>query len=194
MLAAGASVFALLSGACQPSWPKGVELPDPVQEAVVGERAKTVMFKGAAMKPLAEYRLDGLVLSTKTYRFGVGADHVPLDVAFGWGPMADAGLLEQLRIRQNDRYFFWSSSGPLPASRAEIEHHAANVHLLWAANAVDDVVTGLEPGDAVRLEGLLVQLTLPDGNEMTSSLSREDTGGGACEVMFVETATVLPIP
>jgi hypothetical protein len=37
----------------------------------------------------------------------------------------------------------------------------------------------------VTLEGYLVEITRPDGYHWRSSLSRDDTGGGACEVMWV---------
>ncbi len=107
--------------------------------------------------------------------------------------MADAAVLEKLRIRQNDRYFFWSTSGPLPLPRQEIERHAANVHLSWKSKAVGDVVDDLDAGDVVRLSGALVDIHDDDG-VMATSMVRTDVGGGACEVMWVDEAVLLKSP
>jgi hypothetical protein len=40
-------------------------------------------------------------------------------------------------------------------------------------------------GDRVRIEGWLVEATAPDGWRWRSSLTREDTGNGACELVYV---------
>jgi len=50
-------------------------------------------------------------------------------------------------------------------------------------------VPPLDPGDLVTLEGELVDVTGPAGRFATS-LSREDIGNGACEVVFVEKVEV----
>ena len=43
----------------------------------------------------------------------------------------------------------------------------------------------VEAGDRVRIDGWLVQVNAPDGWRWRSSLTREDSGGGACEVVYV---------
>jgi len=43
--------------------------------------------------------------------------------------------------------------------------------------------------DLVTLEGYLVEITTAEGFHWRSSLSRDDTGGGACEVMWVTSVT-----
>ena len=45
-------------------------------------------------------------------------------------------------------------------------------------------------GDAVRLRGLLVDATADDGLTWRSSLSRGDTGPGACELLYVQEVQV----
>ena len=42
------------------------------------------------------------------------------------------------------------------------------------------------PGNLVHLKGWLIEAKAPDGWHWRSSLSRGDTGGGACEVVLVE--------
>lgn len=182
-------VLVVFAGACQPSWPSGISVAGPVQEELTQQTPRSFLFRGHVVQPRALYRIEALVLSRAAYRFDDNADVSPLDLALGWGPMSDAALLQQLRVRQNDRYFFWSASS-LPLARDEIERHAANTHLAWGSRAVDDVLDDVDVGDIVTLRGALVDVTFADGHEMKTSLSRTDVGGGACEVMWVDEASV----
>ena len=43
----------------------------------------------------------------------------------------------------------------------------------------------MRKGDRVRIDGWLVQANAPDGWRWRSSLTRDDSGGGACEVVYV---------
>jgi len=49
----------------------------------------------------------------------------------------------------------------------------------------------LTPGQAVRIEGWLVEVRAADGWRWRSSLTRDDTGGGSCELVFVRDLQVL---
>jgi hypothetical protein len=42
----------------------------------------------------------------------------------------------------------------------------------------------------VHLEGLLVDIDGPEIGQIRTSLTRSDTGAGACEIIYVESATV----
>lgn len=185
-----AALLVVVAG-CQPSWPKGLKLSAPVQEPLPADAPRKFLHKGHVVEPRAIYTIEALVLSKARYRLDDNAAVSPLDLALGWGPMADKEILDELRIRQNDRYFFWSSSGPLPISREEVEASAANTHLVWGKKAIGEVLDDVTAGDVIRLGGALVDVTFKDGHEMKSSLSRNDRGGGACEVMWVDEAVIL---
>ena len=45
----------------------------------------------------------------------------------------------------------------------------------------------VRPGEVVHLEGFLVDVKRDDGWHWNTSLTREDTGAGACEIVLVET-------
>jgi len=49
----------------------------------------------------------------------------------------------------------------------------------------------VKPGDTVRIRGYLVQVEGKDGWRWRSSLTRDDTGGGACELIFIQELDVL---
>ena len=48
----------------------------------------------------------------------------------------------------------------------------------------------IRAGNMVHLKGFLVEVTGKDGFRWKSSLSRADTGGGACELIWVESLYV----
>jgi hypothetical protein len=46
----------------------------------------------------------------------------------------------------------------------------------------------------VHLEGFLVDAARPGGWRWNTSMTRDDTGGGACELIYVERVDVVPGP
>ncbi len=62
---------------------------------------------------------------------------------------------------------------------------SANMHLVPANDAVADALAAVDAGDRVRIDGWLVQIDATDGWRWRSSLTREDSGAGACELIYV---------
>lgn len=143
---------------------------------------------GYTIVPLAEFSLTSRVLSKKRYRLGRECDLSPVDLAMGWGPMSDQAVLDQLTISQGGRWFRWRAR-ELPIPQSEIERHAANMHMIPSTDAVRAKLLALHRGDLVRLDGYLVRAEAADGWRWQSSLSRTDTGGGSCEVVWVNDVT-----
>jgi len=140
--------------------------------------------------PLATIELTARILGRENYRFDGGADLVPTDLALGWGPMSDSEVLQHLEISQSGRFYFWRAN-ELPVPRRDIEVHSANMHLIPATDRVRDTVAETREGQLVSLRGYLVRVDRNDGWEWQSSLTREDTGAGACELIWVEELTIL---
>ena len=59
------------------------------------------------------------------------------------------------------------------------------MHLIPASRSVAKQLRAIRPGHIVRLSGYLVEARRDDGWRWRSSTSRTDTGGGACEVVYV---------
>ena len=134
---------------------------------------------------------EARVLGREDYRFDRGAQLSPTDLALGWGPMDDPEIFGRIEIRQSNRWYYWRADD-FPIPRREIERHSANMHMIPANAAVADVLDSLRIGDRIRLSGQLVRVEGDDGFRWVSSLSREDTGNGACELVWVEQLAVLP--
>lgn len=168
--------------------PRPVHIQDhPLQTS--GARYGAWEFAGAQMEPLAEFHLEARVLARKNYHAGREAELSPLDLALGWGPMADPAVLRHIDISQSNRFYFWRVA-QFPIPRGEIESHSANMHLIPANAAVAGILNEVEPGQTVRLHGLLVEARYPDGWHWRSSLTRADTGQGACELIWVSHAEI----
>jgi hypothetical protein len=103
--------------------------------------------------------------------------------------MSDSAVLKQIRFSQGGRvYHWWTSNFPVP--RRVIETHSANMHMIPANGALARQLKSIRSGNMVHLKGWLVEVTTKEGFRWTSSLTREDTGGGACELILVESLDV----
>ena len=60
------------------------------------------------------------------------------------------------------------------------------MHMVPASREVERALKSVRPGQEVALSGYLIEARAPDGWRWRSSLTREDTGAGACELVWVE--------
>ncbi|NJR72031.1 MAG: hypothetical protein HC782_02700 [Gammaproteobacteria bacterium] len=156
----------------------------------INESAAVIIFNSYRIKPMARYQIRAKVLSTERYRFGRDADLSPVDLALGWGPMSDAATIEKLNISQSNRWYSytWQSTPPIEAHI--INSTSANTHMIPANADIKSQLLGIKKGSVVRLEGYLVNVSHADGWSWKTSLSRDDSGGGACELMWVTAVRV----
>ena len=169
--------------------PPGVLVPDePVQ--VDMDKGKMFNHEGVYITPLAEFSLKARVLHAKRYWLGREADIVPWDMAMGWGPMSDEAVLSRIDISQSSRFYYWSTKdAPIPLT--SIDRHSANMHLIPANKTLKRRMGKVRRGSLVRLSGYLVEIYSKEGWRMKSSLTRNDTGAGACEVIYVKEFEIL---
>jgi hypothetical protein len=97
-------------------------------------------------------------------------------------------VLKDLEISQSNRFYYWHYDDEPPIPPDQIVRHSANWHLIPANNSVWDTLEALRVGDVVTLEGRLVDIEAPDVGTIRTSLSRDDSGAGACEILLVEKA------
>ena len=142
------------------------------------------------LTPRAEFSAEARVLAKENYYIDAGAKLIPVDFAMGWGPMSDTALIERLRISQSGRFYFWAYSGEAPAPLEEIIRSSANMHLIPADAAVKKMLSAARVGDVLAIEGDLVDAKNDGGWFLKTSLTRDDVGAGACEIVYVKRATI----
>jgi hypothetical protein len=163
---------------------------EPQQRLIAG--AQPIEFKGIRLTPRAEFKADVRVLARERYRLGKLGDVAPLDLAVGWREMSDSVVLGDIDISQSGRFYFWSYEGEPPISESLIVRQSANWHLIPANPLAWRVLKDVRVGDVVTLEGRLVDIDAGADGIMKTSLTRDDAGAGACEILFVEEAELAP--
>ncbi|MGO4551637.1 hypothetical protein AB4059_11100 [Lysobacter sp. 2RAF19] len=144
-----------------------------------------IRLQPARLQPLAGFSVDARVLSREDYTLGREADLSPTDLALGWGRMREDAVLSQLNIDQSNRWYHYRWQGAPPIPTREIIRSSANMHMIPANADAARVLSQVRTGDNVRIDGWLVEADAPDGWHWRSSLTREDSGNGACEVVYV---------
>jgi hypothetical protein len=166
-----------------PPIPHGLALDRPPRQIAL-EREAEIRIDDHALHLRAEFGLVAHVLGRRDYRWDRWSDLSPVDLALGWGPMSDPEVLSRIDIRQNGRFYFWRVD-EFPIPRAQIEQSSANMHLIPASPDLLDRLGRVAAGDRLRLAGYLVDVDREDGAYWRTSMRRDDTGDGACELILV---------
>ena len=143
------------------------------------------------VEPEYEYDLYGMVVS---YRHHDGNsrmharsnDHLNmLDVCVIWG--------DNLANPRLDKIDFWNGiftcnvkTRDQAAWDAFDIYKLSNNHLISDDDFVRDQVKGIKIGDQIRVKGYLASYGSANGGKRGTSTTRQDTGDGACETIFVE--------
>jgi hypothetical protein len=184
--------FAVLAGhAPERIHPPGQIAPRvPVQ--IILDNAPPIQVGEVKLTPRARFSLEARVLSRERYYLGSAAALMPVDIAFGWAEMSDSALISKLSISQSMRFYYWSYSGTRPVEHDVIIRSSANMHLIPQNKDVEAVLLQARAGDVVNLEGDLVDVRKGNDWWMNTSLTRDDSGAGACEIIYVRSAIIRP--
>jgi hypothetical protein len=69
--------------------------------------------------------------------------------------------------------------------------NSANVHIIPKDETIKDKFDNVYSGSLIEMKGYLVEITTADGWRWKSSLKRDDTAGGSCELFWVEDLVVF---
>lgn len=146
------------------------------------------------VRPVHSYELWGLVV-TRNDITSIGdlyhdADSVDtVDVCVVWGSNLERGAYEDVRFSSGSYTCYWRYWGNVDFRENEI----ANNHLITASDAVRDAIGDVRVGDQIHIKGMLVDYRAERWGKhwRRSSTVRHDTGGGACEVLYVESFETL---
>lgn len=138
----------------------------------------------------ASFEIRARVLSTEPYYLHREADLSPLDLALGWGVMSDQAVLDRIDISQSGRWYRTRYELPPPVPEQQIISSSSNMHMIPARVDIDRSLKALRSGDVIILRGYLVDVDHDSGWFWRTSMSRTDTGNGACEIVYVESLIV----
>jgi hypothetical protein len=172
---------------------------EPLQ-AVSNQRVFTAVIKGFTytITPRATYTISGLVVSQHRgdalFNMYHKADPGNIeDVCVVWGEAIANGSYRKVTYESGEFtcYYGWSAILSPPYNPEKM----SNNHLLPANDIVAHQIRGIRTGDQVRMNGLLVDYRVSSGGRdvftRQTSLTRNDTGNGACEIVYVTDMHVI---
>ena len=159
----------------------------PRQTAV---QASTFTLGDYLVTRKAAFEIRARVLSKEPYYLGRTADLSPIDLALGWGAMSDTATLDRIDISQSGRWYRTRYDLPPPIPEQQIVASSSNMHMIPAGKAIERTLNKLRVGDIVDIRGFLVDVDHDSGWHWRSSMSRTDSGDGACELVYVESVNV----
>jgi len=104
--------------------------------------------------------------------------------------MSDQSVIDQIRISQYGRWYRWEADSP-PIPVRDIERCSANMHMIPKDDRVRDKLLAVRTGEVIAIQGYLVDIWASGGWTWTTSRSRDDTGDGACEIIWVDKIEVV---
>jgi hypothetical protein len=156
----------------------------PIQQNV--SNGETFNVDSYRLTRRASFDVQARVLSRENYWWGTESDLSPVDLALGWGVMSDQAVLDRIEITQGTRWYFTRYELPAPVSDLEIITHSSNMHVIPANDWVRKKLKKIRQGSIVQLKGSLVDVDDESGFYWRTSMRRDDTGNGSCELFYVE--------
>jgi hypothetical protein len=191
----GAFLLFVLAGALshwrhRPLHPLPGELAPDAPEQVDLAHGAQLQKGDVTLTTRAHFDITARVLSRADYSWGADARLIPEDLALGWGRMSDSAVLTSIEITQSGRFYYWHVNR-FPIPRREIETSSANMHMIPADAMVRRELQQVRQGQLVHIEGFLVDASRADGWRWNTSMTRGDTGAGACELIYVESLAIV---
>ncbi len=182
----------LLAGMALRDWsmreiehPPGILVPERPSQVDL-ENSAIVTIDSYRLKPRADIQIRARVLSREDYSWGDEANLSPVDLALGWGVMSDQAVLDRISIKQSGRWYYTRYELPAPIPDQAIIQNSGNMHMIPANDWVRKKLKKIRRGDIVQLRGQLVDIDGDSGWRWRTSLSRNDTGGGSCEIVYLQ--------
>lgn len=157
----------------------------------INEEGRTIPLDDFTLTVRARLEIEARVLGSRRYYLGRGSSLSPLDLALGWGPMSDSNVLRHLDISQGGRWYHFRYGPESPVDGDQLSLNSSNMHMIPAGSFQEKQLKSLRVGEIVKIRGLLVDVDTPSGWSWRTSLSRDDTGAGACEIVYVESVDLV---
>ena len=173
---------------------------EPVQEPTqAGTFLTTVGGISYTVKPLAEYEIWGLVVSEHDsdtwwdWIHKASNDHLNVvDLCVVFAENAQSGGYVGLDYSSGQFVCYVQTNSSEKWQRFSMRA-LSNNHLLTDRPAIAAKLRGVRIGDQVRIRGVLAEYMHNHGFAFKrgTSLTRDDTGNGACETIFVQDIEIL---
>jgi hypothetical protein len=169
-------------------------LEEPIQLPIERETFKTqVNGQEYTITPKYDYELQGVVVSYHDADSFLDIWHHKRwqdflnqrDLCVIWGENVESGVYKNMEF-SNDSWTCWASWSDSATGSLFKMDALSNNHLLVESDAVESALSASEPGDHIRFKGMLAEYeNKANGFNRGTSATREDTGNGACETVYL---------
>lgn len=148
------------------------------------------------IQPQYHYDLYGLVVSYRHHnsKFGLHKlwqDHLNVtDLCVVWGENVLSAELHKLDF-WNGQFTCNVKTGDTQAWNSFDMFKISNNHLLTHDEFIRNQLEEINIGDQIRIEGWLASYSNDQGGFRGTSITRKDTGNGACETIYVNNVEIL---
>lgn len=173
----------------------------PTQVKTSGNITKTINGSNVEINYVAKYSISGRVVDVQNYYgYNIINQLSPKDIGMSWGFLANEKNHRKVTWSSaGNRYLTWYSNDSIWINEIggsdKIAECCSNNHLIPSDNKIKKLINSIKEGDFVRIEGYLVNVYCKESDgsyfSWNTSTSRNDTGNGACEVVYVTNITWL---
>ncbi|WP_424357000.1 hypothetical protein [Methanocella sp. MCL-LM] len=166
-----------------------VFIQQPYEGPVITRIISDVTFE---LTPRATFSIDAVVKGVKPYSDGQFGWIMPYDLVLTWGKLTEPALIHCINYSQSDRQYQFSYTG-CPADEYYVRTHSTNAHAVPANEQIAEGMRQIRIDSQVSMAGYLVDIGWKSGMMrywINTSLLRDDTGIGGCEIMYIERLTI----
>ena len=148
--------------------------------------------------PQFDYELWGMIVSSHyagsflDYAHEMWKDYLNIkDICVIWGTNVESGAFRRVKFWSRDFtcYYSWPDS---ETGRRFSQAHISNNHLITEDTVLRKLIKSVERGDQIHLRGYLAKYGHKGSRAVRgTSTTRQDTGGQACETVYVTDFEVL---
>lgn len=170
---------------------------DPKQH-IVKKKPFTVVMNDTNyyIEPLYDYTLYGMVVSLKQHDGDTGLhkmwnDHLNVaDLCVVWSDTAFSSHLSKVEFWNGQFTCFYQTSDR--QAWADFNgHQLSNNHLITEDKYLRKKINNLNIGDQIEIQGWLANYQTHNSGKRGTSITRTDTGNGACETIYVNDVRIL---
>lgn len=157
-------------------------ISEPIQIEYQGNKKRKKNNKTIYIDMLYEYEITGRVVNTQKYHNNeIFSQISPIDVSISWGETAEQNNHNKIKYSSiGDRKVYSSYSYDAVYNSFEI----SNNHLIPQNDKIKKYLSLIKKNDYIKIEGYLVNISSNNWYNRTST-TRNDTGDGACEIIYV---------
>ena len=173
----------------------------PIQENIMDKDPYSKEYASLryTFTPHASYEIWGLIVSLHQSDSALDISHEfdpanTTDVCVVWGKNIEKGRYLNVTYDHGDFTCYYKWDGPvIPDFQADA---LSNSHLIPTTLAQSKLIQSLQVGDQIHVTGTLADYTVTNESgeivgQRRTSLVRNDTGNGACEILLLSEVEIL---